>query len=229
MIKHIKLYWNNYLSIAAIICSMVAIITTHPSTEELNIDYLGIIIGIQSFLVTILLGWQIWNVIAIDKKINDKVDYLNREISNKVDILNSSLTDNIKKTQEDLQVSGAHATIATLYKSESINLNVCLLTGSKNFRKAIEILSTIVEYTTVLNDPETLNITAKMIIESKSIMDKTGIMAQDCEIIYNSFLKLSHSVLASLPASDNQVPYIYQMINDIQQHMYTKDHCTHKE
>ena len=55
-------YWSNCLSIAAIICSVVAICVSLPSVPELGIDYIGVIVGILSLLVTMLIGWQIWNV-----------------------------------------------------------------------------------------------------------------------------------------------------------------------
>ena len=57
------------MSIAAIICSVVAICVSLPSAPELGIDYIGVIVGILSLLVTMLIGWQIWNTIAIEKKI----------------------------------------------------------------------------------------------------------------------------------------------------------------
>ena len=50
------------MSIAAIICSVVAICVSLPSVPELGIDYIGVIVGILSLLVTMLIGWQIWNV-----------------------------------------------------------------------------------------------------------------------------------------------------------------------
>ena len=36
-------------------------------------DYLGVITGILALLVTVLLGWQVWNAIEIDNKIDGRV------------------------------------------------------------------------------------------------------------------------------------------------------------
>lgn len=55
------------MSIAAIICSVVAICVSLPSAPELGIDYIGVIVGILSFLVTLLIGWQIYNAVTIEK------------------------------------------------------------------------------------------------------------------------------------------------------------------
>ena len=41
MKNRIKSYWSNCLSIAAIICSVVAICVSLPSAPELGIDYIG--------------------------------------------------------------------------------------------------------------------------------------------------------------------------------------------
>ena len=86
MKNRIKSYWSNCLSIAAIICSVVAICVSLPSAPELGIDYIGVIVGILSLLVTMLIGWQIWNAMTIEKKISDEVkkvkDSISKEIEN---------------------------------------------------------------------------------------------------------------------------------------------------
>ena len=69
------------MSIAAIICSVVAICVSLPSAPELGIDYIGVIVGILSLLVTMLIGWQIWNVIAIDKKVKDEVKQVSKSFA----------------------------------------------------------------------------------------------------------------------------------------------------
>ena len=71
------------MSIAAIICSVVAICVSLPSAPELGIDYIGVIVGILSLLVTMLIGWQIWNVIAIDKKVKDEVKQVSKFLRKK--------------------------------------------------------------------------------------------------------------------------------------------------
>lgn len=43
------------------------------SDNNLGFDYIGIIVGILSLLVTFLIGWQIWSVIEIDNKIDRRV------------------------------------------------------------------------------------------------------------------------------------------------------------
>ena len=80
----IKSYWSNCLSIAAIICSVVAICVSLPSAPELGIDYIGVIVGILSLLVTMLIGWQIWNTIAIEKKIKAETKTVSKSFDKEI-------------------------------------------------------------------------------------------------------------------------------------------------
>ena len=68
------------MSIAEIICSVVAIFVSFPSEPELGMDYIGVIVGILSLLVTMLIGWQIYNAVTIEKRIKDEVDRTRNEI-----------------------------------------------------------------------------------------------------------------------------------------------------
>lgn len=80
MNNYISKYWSCYLSVGAIIISIVAIIIAAPRYTPVSIDYLGVITGVLSILVTTLLGWQIWTVISIDKKINDSIESMKKNI-----------------------------------------------------------------------------------------------------------------------------------------------------
>ncbi|MGL5262365.1 MAG: hypothetical protein ACRC9P_08275, partial [Bacteroides sp.] len=41
------------------------LLISKPSTTELGVDYLGIIVGILALLITVLIGWQIYQVINL--------------------------------------------------------------------------------------------------------------------------------------------------------------------
>jgi len=91
------------LSIAAIICSVVAICVSLPSAPELGIDYIGVIVGILSLLVTMLIGWQIWNVIAIDKKIDGKVKQTSDSLTESINVTKKEMIEYIEKANEKSQ------------------------------------------------------------------------------------------------------------------------------
>ena len=103
MKNRIKSYWSNCLSIAAIICSVVAICVSLPSAPELGIDYIGVIVGILSLLVTMLIGWQIWNVIAIDKKIDGKVKQTSDSLTESINVTKKEMIEYIEKANKKSQ------------------------------------------------------------------------------------------------------------------------------
>ena len=49
----------------SLILSIISLCNSHPRTDGL--DYIGVIVGILSLLVTILIGWQITNYFMIEK------------------------------------------------------------------------------------------------------------------------------------------------------------------
>ena len=61
------------LSVIAIVISIIAICISCPHIPELGFDYQGIIIGVLSLLVTILLGWQIYSAIYIKDSLKKEV------------------------------------------------------------------------------------------------------------------------------------------------------------
>ena len=106
MKNQIKSYWSNWLSIAAIICSVVAICVSLPSAPELGMDYIGVIVGILSLLVTMLIGWQIYNAVTIEKRIKDEVDRTRNEIDtyfNKQKVENPSYDRDVSRSIERLR------------------------------------------------------------------------------------------------------------------------------
>ena len=146
----IKSYWNNCLSIAAIICSVVAICVSLPSAPELGMDYIGAIVGILSLLVTMLIGWQIWNVIAIDKKVKDEVKQVSK-----------SFAKDIKEIKDESEIS----TKKILYKAEYIELKFQL---SKYDLRGITIcLKAMVEHAISINEPYFFSDVAAKILLSK--------------------------------------------------------------
>ena len=86
------------LIILSILCCICPRIT---SEENPGFDYMGVIVGIFSFLVTLLIGWQIWATIKIDDKIEkaiqaerDKLKYeINKDIDDKIDQYNRMMKD----------------------------------------------------------------------------------------------------------------------------------------
>lgn len=69
-----KNWISTTISIVAIIISMIAlafVIPTDMSECGLDFDYIGAIIGVLSFLVTLLLGYQIYTVINVKEELKE--------------------------------------------------------------------------------------------------------------------------------------------------------------
>lgn len=61
------------INLAFSIVNIVALCINFPRWEKLSFDYLGVIVGILSILVTVLLGWQIFINISMESKIDKKL------------------------------------------------------------------------------------------------------------------------------------------------------------
>lgn len=68
--------WAIYpLLFFSLLASVIAICRTHPRVE-LGFDYIGLIVEILALLVTMLIGWQIYNALSLEQKIsNIKKEY----------------------------------------------------------------------------------------------------------------------------------------------------------
>lgn len=199
MKNRIKSYWSNCLSIAAIICSVVAICVSLPSAPELGIDYIGVIVGILSLLVTMLIGWQIWNVIAIDKKVKDEVKQVSK-----------SFAKDIKEIKDESEIS----TKKILYKAEYIELKFQL---SKYDLRGITIcLKAMVEHAISINEPYFFSDVAAKILLSKEQASVVTISNGVRQIeVNNDFLEISQNLLNHLAASDRFTPALLKMVDNL--------------
>lgn len=73
-------------SLVALVVSIFCVCPTLPrvlSTEELNFDYLGLITGILSVLITLLIGWNIYTIIDV-KQFKKETNDILKEQANEV-------------------------------------------------------------------------------------------------------------------------------------------------
>lgn len=66
------------VSILAIVLSVIAISTSLPRTE-MSFDYLGFITGSLGFLVTVLLGWNIYTIFDFRQERQDLKAYFDEQ------------------------------------------------------------------------------------------------------------------------------------------------------
>lgn len=58
----------------SIIISIVSLSIVAPRSKALDFDYIGVIIGLLSLIVTILIGWQIYSTINIKNLISKEIE-----------------------------------------------------------------------------------------------------------------------------------------------------------
>lgn len=69
----------NILSVMAIIISGFAVYCYYYNGKPVYYDSSGFLVSVLSILVVVLMGWQIFNSIDIDKKLNDAENRINKE------------------------------------------------------------------------------------------------------------------------------------------------------
>lgn len=107
MKKYLKIAKNISLLYSTILTT-ICICNIFPRSENLNFDYSGIIVGILSILVTLLMGFNIWNAIDMKNEI-DKVkkqfeDFYS-SIHKKQEELDNKITE-LDKKQENIKYFG---------------------------------------------------------------------------------------------------------------------------
>lgn len=77
-------FWRFFVYIGlpiAVIGTIISISVVFRRTSELQFDYMGVIVGILSALVTVLIGWNIYRVLEDREKIKKEVlEEVNKEL-----------------------------------------------------------------------------------------------------------------------------------------------------
>lgn len=107
MKKYLKIAKNISLLYSTILTT-ICICNIFPRSENLNFDYSGIIVGILSILITILIGWNIWNVIDMKTdidKVKKQFEDFYSSIHKKQEELDKKITE-LDKKQENIKYFG---------------------------------------------------------------------------------------------------------------------------
>jgi hypothetical protein len=77
--------WILGLSISAILVSVTSLCVICIRNNELNMDWYGVLIGILSLLVTLLLGWQIYNAVTMESRLSKMTESVKKEFKKVID------------------------------------------------------------------------------------------------------------------------------------------------
>lgn len=81
---------NNWVALVALVIAVVALMLSYRVTPVDFKDYWGFVLGVLTLLVTLLIGWQIYNSIEIKKQL-DNTKEKQLEIEKKMTEFNKSL------------------------------------------------------------------------------------------------------------------------------------------
>lgn len=109
--NNMKLVW---LTAISIVLSLTAICLVLIRCEPIEADWAAAEVTILSVLVTILIGWQIWNVLKIDERIKEDRNFFDEKMKE----VSKEFDDKMLKIANDIN----HIAIANEYKWESLNM-----------------------------------------------------------------------------------------------------------
>mgnify|MGYP003288801856 CR=1 FL=1 len=140
------LVWSIVPTAICIVCTIVIIILLciyFPRHQELDFDYIGIIIGILSVLVTVLIGWNIYTALDLSKrakKIEDELYTITQDTQ-------KALLDIQQRTKEQFDNQSTQNAESEEYMLGSISfVQGMIMMNTKDHRKilnAIQFLSAI--------------------------------------------------------------------------------------
>lgn len=124
------------ISILALFTAILAVVRCEP----IIVDWLGILVGILALLVTVLIGWQIYNVVYLDHKIKKLVreDMRNVQTDMRIGIREVAIETNNRMAISYLRVQNWHMLIITF------DVLIRDIINNKDKKRAIEIIDMII-------------------------------------------------------------------------------------
>ena len=84
---------NCWVSILALVMSVIALMLSYRVAPIDFKDYWGFVLGVQSLLVTILIGWQILNVFEVKRQIEDFNETISKLKKENENIIHDKISD----------------------------------------------------------------------------------------------------------------------------------------
>lgn len=99
---------SKILSIIAIGLSILAILfsITSLSNKQLEADWASVLVGVLGAMSTILIGWQLYNVIGFEKRMSDLEDRLESDVETRGEVILSSVNSSIRVMAETFLLDG---------------------------------------------------------------------------------------------------------------------------
>lgn len=91
------------IPILSLIISVIALAVALPRPNSLGIDYLGVIVAIISLATAFAVGFQIWNALSLENRLNKIKTEIESENEKKISSLKNNMTEDLKKESEKLK------------------------------------------------------------------------------------------------------------------------------
>lgn len=190
-----------FISFISILLSIIAIVMSY-NIKDSSFTYVEILTTLFSFIVSILIAWQIWTSINLKSIVYDNIEESKHELEKKVETLGFELKKDV-----------INSLMASLYKTEGIRLQLNATSGYLDI--SVEILQAMYDYAICLDDNVILNDYAEKLYNTIVIFKNR---LDDNIKEKNILIDLSDSVLSKLHASD----YIADKLNRVNKDLKAK-------
>lgn len=129
------------IPILSLIISVIALAVALPRPNNLGIDYLGIIVAIISLATAFAVGFQIWNALSLEKRLQKLESKIEAENLAKIDTLEKKLTTDFNNKIKELDAWSS-------YKIGLVTGTIAL--NSHRFNDAFSMFVNALHFETIL-------------------------------------------------------------------------------
>jgi len=159
------------IPILSLIISVIALAVALPRPNNLGIDYLGVIVAIISLATAFAVGFQIWNALSLEKRLQELKNQIETEYISKMNSLEKSLKEDYNNRVVNLSVVNAFATSVI-----SADLSI----SHKNYTQAFIYYISALECETIASKDD-IDLGATVVPKLKSIIDNIPVCVTDQE------------------------------------------------
>lgn len=201
MCKNKKNIFSSIVGIVNVILLIPLLCMHFPriTDSNLGLDYMGIIVGILSLLVTVLIGWNIYTALDLSKR--------TKEIEDKVSIIipntESALLDIQQRTKEQFDRQSKKNTESEEYMLGAIDyVQGMILMNSGDPRKMLNAKTFFSAISHFIKSPNTKHAIEQCIVEFEKCVDLDERQPNYNEL-YNIDMDIIHRVTKDIEMSDN--------------------------
>lgn len=145
---------RNWLSLLAVVLSITALVRCEPfEFKDSALEWIiTIFIAIIGSGIVVIMGYQFYNAISLDKRINDAFNKKSEEV------------------KEEMKIAAIRTSAATLYQAEGVCLKVNLAT--KDYTGMISTLKRMADNAIGINEVDYMSDLARLIINTNSIINR---------------------------------------------------------